>query len=66
MRAEGTARLRTDFVPNDQAKGYPVRLVEAMAGREELDEFVRASRCAGNCWTDEPSMLSVRLSSVWR
>lgn len=34
--------MRTDFVLNDQVKGYPVHTVEAAVSRDELDEFVRS------------------------
>ncbi|MFF3441457.1 phytanoyl-CoA dioxygenase family protein [Streptosporangium sp. NPDC002721] len=42
MRAEGRAGLQTDFVLNDQVNDYPIRSVETVASREELDEFVRS------------------------
>ena len=41
MDNEGRPGLRTDFVLNDQVRGYPTRTVECAASAEDLDELVR-------------------------
>lgn len=40
--ANGQPDLRTDFVINDQVRGYPTRSVECTVDPRELDELVRA------------------------